>query len=90
MYGHPLGASGNDNAGQEGQVFPQSTSSVRRLYYQTTSLCYQVFVPDDALECPKTPFDLSSHHFYFSLSLCGMVVPLCLSIAGPCTGGQLN
>ncbi|KAL4191779.1 hypothetical protein AMTRI_Chr07g82350 [Amborella trichopoda] len=62
--------SDNDNAGQEGPVFPQSTSFVRRLYYQTTCLCCPVFVVlDSALECPKTLFDLTSCHFYFSLSL---------------------
>ncbi|KAL4203093.1 hypothetical protein AMTRI_Chr02g224530 [Amborella trichopoda] len=62
--------SGNDNAGQEGPVFPQSTSSVWRLYYQTTSLCCPMFIVlDSARECPKTPFDLSFCHFYFSLSL---------------------
>ncbi|KAL4191788.1 hypothetical protein AMTRI_Chr06g190780 [Amborella trichopoda] len=52
--------SGNDNAGHEGP----------RLYYQTTSLCCPMFVVlGSALECPKTPFGLSSCHFYFSLSL---------------------
>ncbi|KAL4195677.1 hypothetical protein AMTRI_Chr05g65910 [Amborella trichopoda] len=53
--------SGNDNAGQEGSIFPQSTSSVWRLYYQSTSLCCPMFVVlDSALECPKTLFAQSS------------------------------
>ncbi|KAL4200471.1 hypothetical protein AMTRI_Chr03g149760 [Amborella trichopoda] len=48
--------SGKDNAEQEGPVFPQSTGSVWRLFYQTTSLCCPMFVVLDSAPKPCLTF----------------------------------